>query len=213
MLAREVELNRCDPSVGRRYESAVLSPLAAVLAGEFAVTDSALAKYRDGFTEQAVPAPPLAGEARSGVAALLARLEAIRRGLGETLSVAKLRDDLKRIIDNQGGVTATLKRLQDDSRARLFAPELLPVPPQTLKVGARLTVGARVDWKLYDQGELTLRLEAPPGGELAVPGELKIKDDADKFEFEVRAGNKPGKYAVKVVPSAGRAIVIEVTVQ
>ena len=211
-LTREVQLNRCDPAVARRFETAVIAPIEAVLVAEMKRAEEALAAFRDGFTQTA-PEPRLGAEARSALAALLARMELIRRGLGDSLSEAKLRDDLKRIIDRQREVTLALEGLRKQNTESLFAPELAQVPPVTLKPGGKATVKVAVNWNLFDKDALGVHFNGPPGGEVAVPADLKLDAVEAELSFELTAKGKPGSYTVEVVPAVGKPLTIAVTVK
>ena len=211
-LTREVRLNRCDPAVARRFETAVISPIEAVLAAEMKRAEEALAAFRDGFT-QAAPEPRLGAEARSALAALLARMELIRRGLGDSLSEAKLRDDLKRIIDRQREVTLALEGLRKQNTESLFAPELAQVPPVMLKSDGKVTVKVPINWNLFDKDALGVHFNGPPGGEVAVPADLKLSSIETELSFELTAKGKPGSYTVQVVPAVGKPLAVSVTVK
>lgn len=214
-LAREVRLNRCDESVPRRYESAVITPIEAVLAAEYKSAEDALAAFRDGFANGR-PADPLAPQARSALAALITRLESIRVDLGRSLSEGVLRDNLRKIIVEQAEVTRALKDLKEKNRDRLFAPELAAVPPVAVGRGATVTVKQTINWNVFDKDELVIRFVGPPGGEVQVPGETLVKvEGAERqdYEFKLTAGAKPGEYPVRIVPSVGPAVVVTVVVR
>ena len=211
-LTREVTLNRCDPAVARRFETAVVAPIELVLGAEQKRAEDALAAFRDGFA-QGPPEPRLGTEARAALADLLARLELIRRGLGDSLSEAKLRDDLKRIIDRQRELTAALDALRKQNSEALFAPAFAKVPPVTIPQGGKATVKLAIDWGVFDKDELAVRFAAPPGGEVGVPGEVKVRFPDAELAFELSAKGKPGTYTVEVVPAVGNPVPVSVTVK
>lgn len=212
-LRAEVVTNRCDPSVPERYDAVVLRPLESVFAAEYKAADEALAGFRDPLLGGRRPEPPAVGAARTTLSALITRLEQIRRDLGDALTEKMLQDRLRQIIESQRQVSAALDALRRDNRTRLFAPDLLPPGPVTVQPGGTVVVTQKLDWKLFDKGELRVRFDAPPGNEVTVPAEMVVKDDQDAFEYKLTAGAKSGEYLVRVVPSVGLPVEVRVTVK
>ena len=210
-LTREVQLNRCDPAVARRFETAVTTPINAVLALEMKRAEEALGLFRDGFG-QAAPDAARGSEARSALTDLLARLELIRRGLGDSLSEAKLRDDIKAILNAQDGIAKIFDRLRKTNTESLFAPAIAKPTPVTMAANASVKVTIAVEYNLYDKDELVIRLDGPPGGELTLPKEVKVAA-GDELTFELKAGAKLGSYTVEVVPAVGNPVTLAVTVK
>jgi hypothetical protein len=145
------------------------------------------------------------------LAALILRLAQIRDQLGEALSVSKLRDDLRKIIDDRRRVSEALTGIVRKTQERLFAPTIKPAAAVALAPGGKAAVKHAVDWNVFDKGEIKVRVEAPAG--LTGPGELTVKDDVNDFEYELTAGDKPGDYTVRLVPSVGEPVVVRVTVR
>ncbi len=212
-LRAEVVTNRCDPLVPERYDTVVLRPLEAVFAAEYKAADEALAGFRDPLLDGRRPESPATAAARTTLAALITRLEQIRRDLGDALTEKMARDTLLKIIASQRQVSAALDALRRENRTRLFAPDLLPTAPVTVKPGGTVAVTQKIDWKLFDKGELRVRFDAPPGNEVTVPAEMVVKDDQDGFEYKLTAGAKAGEYVVRVVPSVGPPVEVRVTVK
>ena len=212
-LKREVETNRCNPGVSKRYESVVLTPLDQVLAAEHKAADDALAAFREPLNAGIKPEDSTTANAKVTLEALIRRLEQIRRELGDTVSEGKLRDDLRRIIENQRVVSDALVRVIQGRREQLNAPVIQSVPTVMLERGATLKVTHAVDWKFFTNGELKIRLEASVGSELSVPAELIVKDDRDNFDWILTAGRKPGSFTVTLRPSVGPAVVVAVVVK
>jgi len=212
-LRAEVVTNRCDVSVPERYDAVVLKPLEAVFAAEYKAADDALAVFRDPLAERRRPDPPAVAAARTTLAALITRLEQIRRDLGDALTEKLLQDRLRQIIASQRQVSAALESLRRDNRTRLFAPELVPAGPVAVAPGGTVTVAQKIDWKLFDKGELRVRFDAPPGNEVTVPAEVVVKDDVEAFEYRLTAGAKRGEYVVRLVPSVGPPVEVRVTVK
>ena len=210
-LTREVQLNRCDDAVARRFETAVVTPISAALATDMRRAEDALAAFRDGFGP-AAPDAAKGTEARAALADLLARLELIRRGLGDSLSEAKLRDDIRGILGAQAGIAKIFEGLQKKNTESLFAPSLAQPTPVELTANAAATVTIPVEYNLYDKDELIVRLDGPPGGELTLPKEVKVAA-GDELKFELKSGAKPGRYTVEVVPAVGNPVSLVVVVK
>ena len=212
-LAREAEVNRVNEAVAARFEAAVVRPLDAILAREFPEAEAGVAAFQAPLAAGRRPADPLAADARAKVAALVERLAAVRAQLGEALSINKLRGDLDRIIKQQLQVSAALKALQVEGTNKLFAPSVKPVPPVVLAKGEAKKVRHAVDWNVFEGGQVRIKLETPAGAEVRGPAEVVVADDKNDFEYELRAGDKPGEYVVRLVPSVGAAVEVRVTVK
>ena len=212
-LRREVETNRCNDAVPRRYQNVIIGPLESVLAGEQKAAEDSITAFREPLKEGQRPPDAATAAAKSTLDTLIRRLEQVRRELGDTLSEGKLREDLRKIIENQVVVSKAIEGISRKGRERLFAPEVRPVPPIVLAPGESRKITHEVDWKLFDKGELKLRLEVTAGSEVVVPAEVIAKDDRNDFDYTVTAGKKPGVYALKIVPSVGPALEIALTVK
>ena len=212
-LRREVETNRCNEAVPRRYQTVIITPLESVLAGEQKAAEDAVAAFRDPLKDGQRPPDAAVAGAKLTLDALIRRLERIRRELGDTLSEGKLREDLRKIIVNQTVVSQALERIAKSSRERLFAPEVKGVAPIVLGVGESRKVTHEIDWKLFDKGELKLRLEVTAGSEVVVPAEVVAKDDRNDFDYTLTVGKKPGAYTVRIVPSVGPPVEVLLTVK
>ncbi len=212
-LRREVETNRCNDAVPRRYQNVIIGPLESVLAGEQKAAEDSINAFREPLKEGQRPPDAATAAAKLTLDALIRRLEQVRRELGDTLSEGKLREDLRKIIENQVVVSKAIEGISRKGRERLFAPEVRPVPSIVLAAGESRKITHEVDWKLFDKGELKLRLEVTAGSEVVVPAEVIAKDDRNDFDYTVTAGKKPGVYALKIVPSVGPALEIALTVK
>jgi hypothetical protein len=212
-LRKEVETNRCNEAVPKRYQAVIITPIEQVLAAEQKAAEVAVEALREPLKEGRKPPEAAVAQTRTALAALLKRLEAIRRELGDTLSEGKLRDDLRKIIENQTLVSNSLDGIMKRNREMLFAPEVRPVPAIELAVGASKKVTQEIDWKLFDKGELKLRLSVTPAGGPTVPADITVTDDKNEFSYTVTAGAKPGTYTLKITPSVGPPVTIPVTVK
>jgi hypothetical protein len=222
-LRREVETNRValerDPDgrlvsrVGQQYWAWVIDPLEKLHAAEFKAAEDALAAYRDPLLAGARPDDPALHNVRSNLALLISALQAIRNRLGESISVNKLRDDLRKIIENQRLVSAALDGIKRRVIESLFAPEIRPVAAIALARGEKKTVRHAVNWNVYDKDDLAVRVEPQPGSGITGPGEITVSADLNEFEYELTAGDKPGDYTVRVIPAVGNPVEVKVTVK
>jgi hypothetical protein len=222
-LRREVEFNRVSlerdadgrlvSKVGQRYWAEIIQPIERVQAEQFKLVEDALSAYRAPLLAGARPDDPLTQNARSTIAQLIAALQAIRNRLGESISVNKLRDDLRKIIENQKQVSRALEGLRESQIKSLFSPKIRPVEPVALARGEKKAVRHAIDWNVFDKGEITVRVEPAPGSGITGPGEVTVKDDRNDFEYELTAGDKSGEYTVRLIPSVGDAVEVKVTVK
>ena len=89
-----------------------------------------------------------------------------------------------------------------------------PIPPITLGVGQKQTLNTSIRiGLLVDQDKMFIALEATKGSELVMPAKLEFKETVTDIKFEVQAGTKPGKYAIKLVPGVGPVVTIPVVVK
>ncbi|MGL6075758.1 MAG: hypothetical protein ACRC8S_16500 [Fimbriiglobus sp.] len=212
-LRREVETNRCNEAVPKRYQNVIIGPLEQVLVIEQKAAEDGMAQVREPLLEGRRPEDSAMLTAKQNLQALIARLERIRRELGDSISEGKLRDDLQRIIKNQQQVSQTFTEIVKRSREMLFAPELKALKPIDMSASESKKITQEIDWKLFDKGELKLRLTYPPGGEISGPMEITVKDDKNDFEYTLKAGTKPGAYQVKLTPSVGPTVEVTVNVK
>ena len=222
-LRREVEFNRVSlerdtdgklvSKVGQRYWTEIIQPLEQVQSGHFKFAEDALAAFRDPLLAGARPEEPLTQNARSALAQLIAALQTIRNRLGESINVNKLRDDLRKIIENQKQVSRSLDGLRKLQIESLFSPKIKPTEPVVLARGEKKTIRHDIDWNVFDKGEIVVRVEPQAGSGITGPGEVTVKDDRNDFQYDLAAGDKPGEYTVRLIPSVGEPIEVRVAVK
>jgi hypothetical protein len=224
-LRAEVETNRCglepDPATGRpvsrvarRFTTAVLAPLDAVLTGEFTAADERVAAVRDSLVAGRKADDPTVPAARAAIAALLAKLEAIRRQYGETLDEKGLLAEGQAIKRDQDDTGVARRRLLDRVVKSLYAPKIgPPAAPVVIPRKDRVTVRHPIDWNVFDQGEITVRVEVPPASGLVAPAPFAVKDDKLEVEYELTAGPTAGAFEIKLVPSVGDPVTVPVMVK
>jgi hypothetical protein len=222
-LRREVEFNRVAlerdadgrlvSKVGQRYLTEIIQPLEQVQANQFKLAEDSLAAFRDPLLAGVRPDDALLQNARSNLAQLIAALQAIRNRLGESLSVNKLRDDLRKIIDNQKSVAQALDGIRKRQIESLFSPKIKPGAPIALARGEKKAVRHAIEWNVFDKGQILVRVEPQAGSGITGPGEVTVKDDRNDFQYELTAGDKPGDYTVRLIPSVGEPVEYKVTVK
>lgn len=223
-LRREVEVNRVglepDPQTGRpvsrvgqRYTTAVLTPLEGVLTGELKAAEDAVVGVRDSLAPGRRPDDPSVPLARTALTALMAKLESIRRQFGESLDEKALLAEGQAIKREQDDTAAARRRLLDRLTKSLFSPKLTAGPPVELAKNSRRVMKHPIDWNVFDQGEITVKVEVPADSGLTAPAEFVVKDDRTEVEYELAAGATAGTFAVRVVPSVGDPVTVSVTVK
>ncbi|MGL6095974.1 MAG: hypothetical protein ACRC7O_09285 [Fimbriiglobus sp.] len=212
-LRREAETNRCNRSVVERWDNQVIGPFDAVLSGEFPAADAAMSNFQAPLSANRRPDDATTADARTAVAALIARMQAVRDSLGEALSITKLREDLRQILVKQQQVSAALNKLKVALIGRLFAPKINPIGPVTLAKGEKKTVKHAIDWNVFEDGQIKVRIETPDSGAVTAPADVTVTDDKNDFEYPLTAGDKPGEYTIRLVPSVGDPVTVKVTVK
>ena len=100
------------------------------------------------------------------------------------------------------------------TRERLFAPEVKGVAPIVLAVGESKKVTHEIDWKLFDKGDLKLRLDVTANSGLAVGlSRSRRRTTVTTSTYTLTAGQKPGAYTIRIVPSVGPPVEVSVTVK
>lgn len=212
-LRREAEVNRINPATIKRWDDLVIKDLDGVIQGEFPNAEEALNDFQGQLAAGLRPNDSAQALARTNMQALIARLESVRSSLGDAISINKLREDLRAILDRQRQLSQGLKRIQAQIIENLFAPKILPVPAITMAKQEKKTVTHVVDWNVFEDGEFKVKLEAPEASGLKLPAEVVVTDDKDEFDYELTAGDKPGEYTIRLVPSVGEPVMVKVTVK
>ncbi|MCZ2343687.1 MAG: hypothetical protein LC104_18115 [Bacteroidales bacterium] len=212
-IRREAEVNRCNRSVITKWDEEVLGPLPQILQTEFPTTEQTISAVQSPLAAGQRPETVLIQNAQSAISALIQRLKAVREKLGDVVSINKLRDELRRIIEDQKSVSQALDRSKRRIVDNLFNPQLLPVPPITLAKGEKKTLTQPVDWKIFADDSLQVKVEASAGSDLKVPAVLKVSADNDSFTYDVTAGQKTGEFTMTLTPSVGAPLTVKVTVK
>lgn len=220
-LKREVEYNRVAEErdsngniyskVGKGYQDRVIGPLDELLRKEFKATEDALATFRDPLLDGRRPDDQAMLNARNNLVQLITELRKIRDRLGEALSISKLRDDLRKLIEAREAVSLALDAFKKRQIAALLAPRIEPVGTVILAKGGKAKVKHATNWNLFVD-DLKVTIQPPANGGVTGPGDVIVKPDTD-VEYELTAGDKPGDYVIKVIPALGEPVEVKVTVR
>jgi len=120
---------------------------------------------------------------------------------------------LRKIITQQKELSDALVRAKNDSITRLYSPEIKPIPPVTMNRGETKTLKHGIFWAFFDKDEITIRVEVPAGSGLKAATPFVAKTDKDDFSYDLTAGDVPGDYLVKLIPTVGRPMTVKVTVK
>lgn len=220
-LKREVEYNRVAEErdsngntfskVGKSYQDRVIVPLDELLRGAFKATEDTLVTFRDPLLEGRRPDDQAMLNARNNLVQLITELRKIRDRLGEALSISKLRDDLRKLIEAREAVTRALDEIKRAQLRRLESPQIGAVAPLTVAKGGKVKVKHAINWNIYVD-DLKVTVQLPANGGVDGPGNIIVKSDTD-LEYELTAGDKPGDYVIKVIPAIGEPVEVKVTVR
>ena len=215
-ILRECEVNRVQKATVDRFRSVIVNPLYGILEdaseGSYRNAEMAVGALQAPLNESRKPDFATMDATQKNVKALVDRLQKIRDELGESLTLAKLRDGIQAILKRQQDVRLSLKELDEDLKGKLFKPDVRPAGPVALGKGESKKVKHAIDWKLYDKDDLVIRFLASDPS-LKVPTEVKIPADQLDFEYEVTAGQKAGDFTVTVMPVVGKPVVVRVSVK
>jgi hypothetical protein len=78
----------------------------------------------------------------------------------------------------------------------------------------RAVVRHKIEWRQYKEDDLEVTITASDPS-LMVPATLKLEFEKHqfRFEYEVRAGEKEGEFTITLTPTAGKPVVVKVTVR
>jgi hypothetical protein len=212
-IRREAEVNRCNRSVISKWDEEVLGPLPEILQTAFPTAEQTVTTVQTQLAAGTRPETVSVQNAQTALNTLILRLKAVREKLGDVVSINKLRDELRRIIEDQKSVSQALDRSKRRIVDNLFNPQLLPTNPVTLKKGEKKSITQAVDWKIFADDSLQVKVQASAGSDLQVPAVLKVSADNDSFSFEITAGQKTGEFSITLTPSVGAPLTVKVTVQ
>jgi hypothetical protein len=152
---------------------------------------------------------------------ILAKLEAelreIREKAGERETYEKLKLQVNVLKEKQLRVKLDLMKLKvyEDGRLIKTTPDISPVGQVSLVKGETKKIKHNIRWLQYNEDSLLVKLSSSDPSGLIVPDELKLdfeKNDLS-FEYDIRAGNKPGDYTITLTPAMGDKVQVKVTVK
>ncbi|MFM8272769.1 MAG: hypothetical protein ACKODX_10610, partial [Gemmata sp.] len=155
-------------------------------------------------------------DAEQSVWALERALAEIRKRIGETQSKDALIKSIRKLRDDQLLVEKIIKEMQDRwvKRQNQKTAEVLDVAAVVVPKGQTKKVQQGIDWRQYKEDELVVTLVSSDPEAVAVPAQITLTYEKNQFRFEydVKAGTKPGTYTIKVTPGAGDPVTVLVTV-
>jgi len=212
-LRREAEFNRCNRAVIDKWNDVILTPLPRILENEFPAAEQTLTAVQSSLASGVRPDDISLDNARTALTVLIAELRKVREKQGDVVNINKLRDDLRKIIEDQQQVSTALERIKKGIISSLFNPKLLPGPALVLAKGEKRTITQQINWNAYVEGSLTIKLQAQPGSDLQLPAQVIAQDDRDDFSFELTAGQKAGEFTITLTPAVGEPLLLKVTVK
>jgi hypothetical protein len=148
----------------------------------------------------------------------------IRAEGGEGRTPEKLRQQLRKIIDDQERIRKDIEKIYKVWEEGQFskAPDIGASGPVFLTKGETKRLKHTINWRQYDKDELVLKLAAVdkdkkpvPADALGFPTELKLDFEKNQlsFEYDVKAGAKEGEYTLTITPAVGDAITVQISVK
>jgi len=220
-LFRELKANRCTNTLLQRYYrddgKGILDRIKRLIdgteeKGNFPLAEGALTTFQTALNNGTAPDEVTINIAKNEVARLLAALDDLRSETGKAVDRAKLIETLLDLMKQNELFKGGLRVVIENELGRLRQPAIASSKPVTIAAGKTAKITHAIDWKLYDKGELYIRIDTPKDSELKVPAELTVKDDLNEFTFEVTAGMKAGSYILTLVPGVGKPVELQVIV-
>jgi hypothetical protein len=195
----------------RLLGAGALRPLAT-----FPFAEKALADVVAPLAEDRWASPESVSDADLVLTRLSEELQKIRDLLGEKLEYDRVTGMLDSLIRTQERLKAERERWQREMGDLLRSPlpTLGPVGPVLLNKGEARKVRHTISWNQFAEDTLTVKVTASDPS-VVVPTELKLtfEGNQESFEYEVRAGQKEGEYAITLTPQAGKPVKVQVTVK
>jgi hypothetical protein len=201
-----------DDEETRDVGSGALRPLST-----FAHVEKLLGDVVGALSEGRWADPATTSDTEIEINKLFAELEKLRSLLGDRLELEKLTNQLSNIIERQEQVRRDLKKREDVANEERLSPvpTLGPAGPIFLTKGETKKVRHTIKWNQFKEDDLSVKVAASDPTGVVVPAELKLNFDANNldFEYEIRAGQKEGDFAVTLTPQAGKPVKVQVTVK
>ncbi|HLW66170.1 MAG TPA: hypothetical protein VKS79_12735 [Gemmataceae bacterium] len=199
-LLKEVQMNRVPESFIRDKET-VCNMLDEAIRNHFQNAEEAHKKLRQVFEERRPPEPPLVENSKQRQLELVLQLKQILDKVGGLLNATKLAERLTNLIKQQlivQGWLESLKIIYEDDLFTGLGDLQLKCDPIEVSKGERVVVKMDVIRDANIEGELSFRFTPPAGSSLEVPKVVYIERKADKAQFELTAGSKPGEFTIPV---------------
>jgi hypothetical protein len=207
-LYREMVTNRCSPTVREKYKSeekknGYLDLLGQIFDGSLPKAEQSLTAFQQALAAPRKPTDEEMTAARTDFQTFLLDLTRLQTAIGVGLDLARNRQILQKLIDDQTNQGKGLKEIVDDIQARLLRPEVKVPKSVPVGVGKTAKVKVTVEWKLYAKDELYIAVEPPAESDLKLPKDLTVKsagEEVTTVEIEIGGGTKPGLYNVLFKP-------------
>jgi hypothetical protein len=197
----------------KRLENEILRDLNGILETGFNTAEDTHKAYLDALTSNRRPDNALIAKDQSDLASLLAQVQALRDKLGESVTLSKTIERLRKIQEQQEASGKVIEIILANALQRLRMPVIASIEKVELKVGEKKALKNPLNWLAFDGNEYKVKFDGPTGGELILPAEMKVPDDKDEIAYEITAGNKPGEYKFKIVPTVGNPVEVTVVVK
>ncbi|HKB04106.1 MAG TPA: hypothetical protein VKD90_17925 [Gemmataceae bacterium] len=213
-ILQEFRVNRLPKHLIDQMDEKVVGRLGGVLAIDFPQAEEAYGAFHGELGAARTPPVEVAFKAQSMITTLLTKLQDIRAGIGQGLSLKKVISELEALIRDQTLVAVSLKALGDrNTRSLTEITVVPPAAPVNMTAGQKLVVRVPVNIGAAYNGNFTLKLDPSAGSDLKVPETLKLKEDDTEFTLEVSAGFNKGQHAIRVTPDIGQAREVRVIVK
>lgn len=220
-LRREAFFNRIGYSTSnsendslyiQQLDREVLKKLDEILEKHFADLEQKHQLLQSQLGANRRPDDNVIAEDRFALAVLISAIEQFRASRGEAISLSKLRTDLAALRDRQIEIGKILKAIKEFEVGKLYFPELDAMPPIELKTGESKKILHGVNWKTFSSS-LSVKFEGPGDDKVKVPDIVKVAEERNDFDYTLTAGQTPGEYKVKLIPTAGTPVTITVRVK
>ncbi|MBM3980100.1 MAG: hypothetical protein FJ304_07410 [Planctomycetes bacterium] len=227
-IAGECRVNRLNTAAQKQHDGYVddvnsILTEAAVETATFPKTQDLLTKVQNELNLGRWAPLAAVQEAESSVVQLEARLKYIRDKLGEATTKEKLKNDLLTIQAKQTRIYQEIRAWQEYVaviQTQKF-PTITVAGVTSISKGQTAIIAHNIQWNQYDSDTIKVALTATDadgkdaGDAITVTKELVLDFEKHpfKFDYAVKAGNKPGTYKVTLTPAAGPPVVVQVKVE
>jgi hypothetical protein len=191
----------------------VLQPLEQSLKTDFPDVIDSLTGLNSMVNQNRTPDAVFMTVGQERLARLLATLRLLRSNIGQVIGVQELIVSARKILDaHTKEIGPGIRELIKTQELSLLAPTIKAAAIE-IEQGKKANLAVEIDWISELDEPYSLRLVTSVEGSLKIPARFEVKGTPAKVEIPVEAGNKPGLIKIKVVPSVGKTIEVNVTVR